>query len=686
METPVSETHASKDTDVEENDVHLKLQKLSEQIALHETEKQQMREEFDLQRAKMKELYLQKEEEVKRGTSEYNRLTAELKHLQSELDEAHSQVTVARLDLEEERKKYNDEVSSLQQLVTETVEVSSKYEVQLKNLMRHNERLVAEIAELRSGSTEPQLLSAPGAMISTLARKVVGAASQLGAESQTVCTTDNLEESMRKAQEDAKVLRSLVIPLEEEIDALKEKLRMTDEKLRITDQLLRKYQSDDGSHAESVDTTSSLLESPAKDTASNSEQDQAKIFKDGQQKVPLSPQQLTGEVKLDTSAEHKPVECDMCLNYEAQLVSEQKRVADLTKQLVMLERCREDLKTEVANRKEMEQRWNENKEEHKSQVLELETKADKSETALKELRETFITLRANVSKDVDRLREQLEKFKKQTDILQLENDKLIGRHNAHAQQLQDEVIDLPDKVEELQLKLLKCHEDLIAARVGQEKAEADAATQKEEALIYLGQREEEKERWQKVHQEQMAKISSLSEALDKERQKVLDHEQMIQELQDQSKNMRLEMEDLKTQLENANYAKKKLEEDVVELRSRVTSLQTELDNGETVQQDFVRLTQLLQQDLERIRASDTQVRWEHEEDVEECPNCKNGFSVTRRKQHCRHCGRIFCAPCLSHTVYSGPNRRQSKVCHVCHTLLNKDTAPYFSTEPPHSSD
>lgn len=686
METPVSGTYASEDNSREENDVHLRLQKLSEQIALHESEKQQMREEFDLQRAKMKELYLQKEEEVKRGTSEYNRLMAELKRLQTELDEAHSQVTVARLDLEEEKKKYNDEVSSLQQLVTETVEVSSKYEVQLKNLMRQNERLVAEIAELRSGSTEPQLLSAPGAMISTLARKVVGAASQLGADSQTVCSTDNLEESMRKAQEDAKVLRSLVIPLEEEIDALKEKLRMTDEKLRITDQLLRKYQSDDGSHAESVDTASSLLESPTKDSVSNSDQEQAKFLKEGQHKIPLSPQQLIGDLKPDTSPEHKPVECDMCLNYEAQLVNEQKRVADLTKQLTMLERCREDLKTEVANRKEMEQRWNENKEEHKAQVLELETKADKTETALKVLRESFTSLRASVNKDVDRLREQLEKFKKQTDILQLENDKLIGRHNAHAQQLQDEVIDLPDKVEELQLKLLKCHEDLIAARVGQEKAEADAATQKEEALLYLGQREEEKERWQKVHQEHITKISNLSEVLDKERQKVLDQEQMIQDLQDQSKNMHSEMEDLKSQLENANHAKKKLEEDVVELRSRVTSLQTELDNGETVQQDFVRLTQLLQQDLERIRAADTQVRWEHEEDVEECPNCKNGFSVTRRKQHCRHCGRIFCAPCLSHTVYSGPNRRQSKVCHVCHTLLNKDTAPYFSTEPPHSSD
>lgn len=53
---------------------------------------------------------------------------------------------------------------------------------------------------------------------------------------------------------------------------------------------------------------------------------------------------------------------------------------------------------------------------------------------------------------------------------------------------------------------------------------------------------------------------------------------------------------------------KVLEDDVNELRSRVTSLQTELDNGETVQKDFVLLSQSLQQELERIRSADTQVR------------------------------------------------------------------------------
>ncbi|KAJ9599673.1 hypothetical protein L9F63_026479, partial [Diploptera punctata] len=46
-----------------------------------------------------------------------------------------------------------------------------------------------------------------------------------------------LEVSIYRAQEDAEVLRSLVIPLEEEIQALKEKLR-------YTDQQLRKYEGD----------------------------------------------------------------------------------------------------------------------------------------------------------------------------------------------------------------------------------------------------------------------------------------------------------------------------------------------------------------------------------------------------------------------------------------------------------
>lgn len=39
----------------------------------------------------------------------------------------------------------------------------------------------------------------------------------------------------------------------------------------------------------------------------------------------------------------------------------------------------------------------------------------------------------------------------------------------------------------------------------------------------------------------------------------------------------------------------------------------------------------LQIQLEKIRQAETEVRWQHEDDVEECNNCKQSFSVTRRK-------------------------------------------------------
>lgn len=57
-----------------------------------------------------------------------------------------------------------------------------------------------------------------------------------------------------------------------------------------------------------------------------------------------------------------------------------------------------------------------------------------------------------------------------------------------------------------------------------------------------------------------------------------------------------------------NFEKKHFEEIVTELRSRVSSLQTELDNSEKVQKDFVLLSQSLQQELEKIRGAETEVR------------------------------------------------------------------------------
>jgi Rab GTPase-binding effector protein 1 len=68
-----------------------------------------------------------------------------------------------------------------------------------------------------------------------------------------------------------------------------------------------------------------------------------------------------------------------------------------------------------------------------------------------------------------------------------------------------------------------------------------------------------------------------------------------------------------------------------ELRNRVASLQEDLENNEATQQDFVQLSQSLQMELERLREAEKEVRWQHEDDVDECPGCKQQFTVTRRK-------------------------------------------------------
>lgn len=58
----------------------------------------------------------------------------------------------------------------------------------------------------------------------------------------------------------------------------------------------------------------------------------------------------------------------MCLNYEEQLVQAQTKVADLERQLATMERYKEQLSKETFFRKQMEEKWAESKEEHKTQV------------------------------------------------------------------------------------------------------------------------------------------------------------------------------------------------------------------------------------------------------------------------------------------------------------------------------
>lgn len=93
---------------------------LTDQIKQLQNEKKTIHDEFNMQRAKMQKLFIQKEEELERNAHEKNQLNQEIKKLQTDLGEAQSQLVVAGLrlesDLEVEKRKAQEEIATLQQL------------------------------------------------------------------------------------------------------------------------------------------------------------------------------------------------------------------------------------------------------------------------------------------------------------------------------------------------------------------------------------------------------------------------------------------------------------------------------------------------------------------------------------------------------------------------------------------
>ncbi|KAG8230690.1 hypothetical protein J437_LFUL010767 [Ladona fulva] len=785
--SPENEDHCQQN-EISSDGLDSKVKEVMETIRKLEAEKQQAQEEFGQQRARLKELYMKKEEELMRESQERVRLQELTDRLQHELNETKSQLLLTSFRLEsdvaQEKRKRQEEVASLEKLMQEAVEEANlsqkKFKEEIRRLQKMNERLDSELNEAHrpagdSGSRLPLqgavAALAPGASIisaytKSIARKVGSLgpglttstptsaqvtspsnASSAGifssnahpnvGESSAVVSSltsseENLEEGMRKAQEDAEVLRSLVIPLEEEIEALKDKLRnayhilksygyedgkdyvskesedfqpLKNKEQSVLDNVANEVEGlsrEDGSaefglltngspnvkhsqdnqgvnssvleedslnksesHPEDISTSDQIPDSSSSEiwpqqtqvyrnnfyyiyvlelktqmeASEKALQDMRATFSKVCKDVRMNHEKLLHEREevgreLVSNSEVSSLQnvCHMCENYEAQLQKMQEEVREMEKKIKVSERAaeryREDLLKETEFRKDMEEKWNEKKEQHKNQA------------AVQIFIASYVLFR-----------------------LQNENDKLVGKHSAHSQELQNETINLPNKVEELQELLLKFREEVIAAKVGKEAAEETEKTFQEECLNLYEQI--------RIEQQKSAEFQIT----------VQKQEQELMRLQGMESELKKQLAEVNKKLEEVSSVKKDSDTTVAELRNRVLGLHKELDVSVKVQQDLVQLSQSLQVQLEHIRESEKEVRWQHEDDFEDCAGCRSHFTPSLGKKHCNHCGRIFCPTCLSQTVTSGPNHRQYNVCKVCHTLLVREKPLFFSSEP-----
>ncbi|KAK2142195.1 hypothetical protein LSH36_986g00042 [Paralvinella palmiformis] len=393
--------------------------------------------------------------------------------------------------------------------------------------------------------------------------------------------------------------------------------------------------------------------------------------------------------------------CELCHNYESQLQSLQESERKSQDQIRTLERHlqaeRQAMTNQQAYTEELENNLKTVAEQFQEQIAILTNKVQESEKTVNDLKQQYIHSQTDLQHHLRTLMADREAVQKELSHLQEENDSLVGKHSKHSQQLQEESINLPNNLEEMQLLLLKYREEIISAKVAKEHIEDNL---KSELLFLKDQLLCEQQEKSNLEEAMSQEISQIQHELDK-------HKGLKSEL-DEIKKLKAELEGkvtstdcqlrtiqdhnqktintLQSQVNELKNSKIALEAELAKMRAKVSSLQVDLDNSEAVQRDFVKLSQSLQIQLEKIRAAEHEVRWQHEEDIEECSNCRQPFSVTKRKHHCRHCGKIFCNDCLPKIVNSGPSLRPSRVCDVCHTILVRDATPYFSTELPQSPD
>ncbi|XP_011814014.1 PREDICTED: rab GTPase-binding effector protein 1 [Colobus angolensis palliatus] len=263
--------------------------------------------------------------------------------------------------------------------------------------------------------------------------------------------------------------------------------------------------------------------------------------------------------------------CDMCSNYEKQLQGIQTQEAETRDQVkklqLMLRQANDQLEKTMKDKQELEDFIKQSSEDSSHQISALVLRAQASEILLEELQQGFSQAKRDVQEQMAVLMQSREQVSEELVRLQKDNDSLQGKHSLHVSLQQAEDFILPDTTE----------------------------------VTYFPHD-------QKCQQPNVFKISSIS-SLKAELERIkVEKGQLESTLREKSQQLESLQEikiSLEEQLKKETAAKATVEQLMFEEKNKAQRLQTELDVSEQVQRDFVKLSQTLQVQLERIRQADS---------------------------------------------------------------------------------
>nr|XP_048304532.1 rab GTPase-binding effector protein 1 isoform X2 [Myodes glareolus] len=285
---------------------------------------------------------------------------------------------------------------------------------------------------------------------------------------------------------------------------------------------------------------------------------------------------------------------------------------EVKKLQVMLRQANDQLEKTMKEKQELEDFIRQSTEDSSQQISALVIRAQASEGLLEELQQSFSQAKRDVQEQMAVLMQSREQVSEELVRLQKDNDSLQGKHSLHKSlQLAEDFI-LPDTVEVLQEFVLKYRENIIHVRTAadhrEEKLKAEILFLKEQIQAEQCLKENLEETLQleiENCKEEIASISSLKAELERIKVENGQLESTLREKSQQLESLQEIKVNLEEQLKKETAAKATVEQLMFEEKNKAQRLQTELDVSEQVQRDFVKLSQTLQVQLERIRQADS---------------------------------------------------------------------------------
>ncbi|KAK3882390.1 hypothetical protein Pcinc_013228 [Petrolisthes cinctipes] len=247
--------------------------------------------------------------------------------------------------------------------------------------------------------------------------------------------------------------------------------------------------------------------------------------------------------------------------------------------------------------------------------------------------------------------------------------------NSEYRQLKEEMIDLQQQLTDLRFQVSsKDMERHAAVQADEEKKEALTA-----AMCQISQYEEE---ISDLKQQLASEKHELASQRDKLSNQVGELTQTLEEHESKCTNLDIQLQ--QTEM-NLQVNQQSLSENQKELSSTKEESSQLTQDNEQLREKIIQLLRekdaLWQAKMRLEAAAGGGREWMEDKNASACLGCQAAFSLTRRRHHCRACGRIFCTGCSDNWIMSSASSRRVRVCDDCFSVQAELAAIVASPTP-----